>query len=958
MLQKAQATLAREVRGAAGGAATLDEQGVERVLAQVYQGAAGCGAEALQGRELDKAADGSDRSNGSSSAAPTTTVDALVAWLQTSKVGPVCARVRGVEQGEEDAYQVLKYVAPIPDKIGSAPVKLLVPDDEASALAGGASESRKLLRPCGAQVWKLKSNWIKNWKKQFISVDQNGFVYSKQQSGQSQTLISLDKIVAVCPATPDDVGPKVKLKPQSFVMRTRDGRVHVFAVEGGHGPSSAAEWCRVIASYVLVHATQGNMSDERVAQFCEFGADVNMALDEGRRYPPLALALINGSRGLAEYLLRRGADPSCLLRWSFLMVDKVVKAVDVLNLLIATKKDLNVVGDDPHEWTLLHFLAYEGDLESVRRLIARVDVPTIRAVNTLGDCSLMLALKRHGRNPPDAIEKMCVALARSSDVERRDKWNDTVLHLAIKQGHLVLAKRVVELGARIETCDSHGDTSIHVAVKTGAFALAKWMVQRLHRDQRDAVLNIKDKLHGDTVFVLAIKLGQEELASFFLQHGADGAIPSDQWDLVSSCAKDSPLQVAVKMGMKSLPVLMVSQYCVERDLVALDTKGVPVLILALRRGLTDLLETLIDATQRLGTTSFLDVVTGRDGDSGLIVALERGMLLFACTLVDAGASVNLQNNQGWNVLHMCVDRMAGSSPSYRALVLDILRGLLVDHAADARLQCQSSNAETCLHMAVRGAVPEAVDLLLEHDATLADTCDSLGNSALNLAVIAGNQELVDLLVRKGRANVDIVNAEENSPLHLAVQSGSVDIVVGLLAEGAYPGVWDKAGMCPIHVAARADSDRIVAAFAKHCKMPGHLNLRTEDGHTAAMLCLLHGSQRSLHVLVDCDIDVNAKLPNSRKSLFHLAAADGIDLSRVSAIERRFMGSWDNDRSGQSVQSDPVADASSKGPEEGEEDDQRGPASVEQEEEETGDKDVDIDIQNLEYGDNDDDGIEG
>jgi len=769
--------------------------------------------------------------------------------------------------------------------------ELLVPDEEAAALASGkrGGQARAYaLRAVVAPVSKLKSNWMKNWKRQWLRVDTNGVSYSKQLQGQNHTLLPLDRIVSCQLAARDDVGAKVKLKPETFIVRTRDERVYVFAPEAPEERTSdhptqlsGRQWCEAICSHVLVHAVQNNMTAERVSLFCELGANVNAAQPDGRQYPSLALAMVNGTENVAKYLLRRGADPSCLLRWTFLMIDKVALAVEVLNLLIETKKDLNVCSDDRHGWTLLHYLAYEGDLESVQRLIARVDIPTIEAVNTLGDTSLMLALKRHGRNPAEHIKLLCLALAKNTEVTQPDRLNDTVLHLAIKQGHEQLAKFLVERGAKIEQRDSQGDTALHIALKTGAFNLSRWMVSRLHEDRRASVLNLRDEHKGDTVLVLAIKLQEEELALFLLQNDADPSITPNEWDLGKTCVRDSPLHIAVKMEMRELSQAIVSDHSDGEDLGKFDTNGVPLLVLALERALLELAVVIVRAYVRQNP-KLLDAVAKQDGNSALHVALIRGWILLACIIIDGGADVNRQNKHGQAVVHLCVERLLlEKHEGYERIVLEFLKGIL----PKANLSLRFGPKElTCLHLSMSGSQIASAKLFLEHKSELVNDCDKYGNSALGLAVNGGNAELVELAILH-KADVNLVNKKNLSTLHLAVNLAEKslceegkEICKLLLNQDAYPGVWDSDGLCPLHVAVKRGRLILVEILEKHCTLPGHLDLRTEDGRTAAMLAVMSGHLRILKSLVDTGVDLAAKIPSSRRTIFHIAA----DLSSSKA----------------------------------------------------------------------------
>mmetsp|Transcript_8240 Transcript_8240/g.13333 ORF Transcript_8240/g.13333 Transcript_8240/m.13333 type:complete len:1154 (+) Transcript_8240:593-4054(+) len=807
------------------------------------------------------------------------------------------------------------HVENVPNKNAIPPVAMLpvgsveclVPDQEGcAAVSNDVSSQRKLIKRFQEHLLKLKTNIFKSWTKRWLVVDGTGIGYGKQPRKEDfTTFITFDKIVDVRPATLDDHGPKVKLKQESFLVKTREDRVHIFASEAGGAP--AAKWCMVIASHALIHAIQKNAGLDRVAALCGMGADVNVSHTDGRQYPPLALALVAGSWDVARYLLRRGADPSCLLRWSFLMIDKVIKPVDLLQLLIETQKDLNVCGDDPHEWSLLHYLAYVGDLDSVKQLISRVDIPTLRAVNTLGDCSLMLALKRHPCPPTEMVEALCVALSKKCNVKRRDKWNDSLLHLAIKKQHVRLAQVLIRQGASVEEQDSHGDTALHLAVKVGELELAKWMVDCTSEKSR--LLDILDKANGDTALVLAIKLGLEELALFFLERGADCTIQSRSWGLgADNCSDDSPLHIAIKMDMQRLAEAIVSKESALEELCKLDTNGVPALIIALRQELLHL--GLVMIRTHPNCDDFLNIATSKEGETALHVAVKRGWLVMASTMIDAGADVNMQNNHGFSIMHQCVLQLSDSYGHYHsALLLTFMESILYHSGQSIDASAQAGPMDyTPLHFCILNSNIDGASLLLGFSHHLADDCDKDGNCALHLAIMEESASLVELLIQY-RANVNIINKNNLSALHLAVQLRRQDVIKQLLQQNAYPGVWDGKGRCPVHLAALMNDADLVEALVSNCSDPGHIDLRTEDGYTAVMLSAINGDADTVKVLVSHGADLNAKLPRTRAGIFHIAADLcakkrkpfwGSEVGMFLLDVEHQTGIWDQDCEGTSV----------------------------------------------------------
>jgi ankyrin repeat protein len=524
-----------------------------------------------------------------------------------------------------------------------------------------------------------------------------------------------------------------------------------------------------------------------------------------------------------------------------------------------------------------------------------------------------------------------------------DRCGDPLLHVAIRKGHLALARRLCEMGAVPELRDSHGDTALHCAVKRpGALALARWIAERACASKDGAgrrLLDTRDERNGDTVLALAVKLGQEELALFFLARGAEPALEPRRWGLGLApghasasqqqqddpCAGDLPLQIAIKMRMAALAEAIVGA-CSENDLMRPDAEGRPALTLALSHGLLQLALVIANIVRaRLGVNA-LDAPCAKGGSTALHVALHRGLVMFAATLVELGASVNAQTKAGHSALHCCVELIGSSSnsggssssdlssrsispagadkgllqqqrqpplpqaatpaaASSSPLALPLLAGLLTllpSKKVDTRLRTGEQRL-TALHLCVKGDRLPAARLLLDKcGAQLADDTDREGNSALALAVLRAHVPMVQLLLDSG-AGFDKVNKASLSPLHLAAQQphpeNSRDMARLLLNRGASPSVWDAQGRCPLHYAAERNLGDLIHTFALHCKVPGHLELRTEEGLTALMLAVRGGCVAATAALLEARVDLRHKAPGTRATALHLASALSADRKR-------------------------------------------------------------------------------
>ena len=238
-------------------------------------------------------------------------------------------------------------------------------------------------------------------------------------------------------------------------------------------------------------AAMGESGVQRLRALLGMNAHVDSALNDSGQQPLVALALRKGDTAAAKFLLKKGADPSLLLRWSFVAVDKVLSASSIVDLLVEADVDMNVSGDDAHRWSLLHYLVLNDDLDTIEKLLSRVDTPTVQSVNSLGDSSLTLALKLGRQNIAEIL------LERSS-LSHADPAGDCALHLAIRQGYKDLVnKMVVEYGDDINSIDAFGNTALHLALKCRLHNLVKTIAAT-----DGAEIDARDKEGNDTALTL------------------------------------------------------------------------------------------------------------------------------------------------------------------------------------------------------------------------------------------------------------------------------------------------------------------------------------------------------------------------------------------------------------------------------------------------------------------------
>ncbi|KAK4798992.1 hypothetical protein SAY86_024357 [Trapa natans] len=210
---------------------------------------------------------------------------------------------------------------------------------------------------------------------------------------------------------------------------------------------------------------------------------------------------------------------------------------------------------------------------------------------------------------------------------------------------------------------------------------------------------------------------------------------------------------------------------------------------AAREGQTEVCKYLLEDLK-------LDVDTkDEDGETPLIHAGRQGHTETSKYLIERGANPSIPSDLGATALH----HSAGIGN------IELLKYLL-SREADVESQ---SDAGTPLIWAAGHAQPDAVKILLEHNASPnAETDDSI--TPLLSAVAAGSLPCLELLIKAG-ANVNVI-AGGATPLHIAADIGNLEIISCLLKAGADPNIADEEGVKPILVAAGRGSHGVVEAL--------------------------------------------------------------------------------------------------------------------------------------------------
>ena len=468
---------------------------------------------------------------------------------------------------------------------------------------------------------------------------------------------------------------------------------------------------------------------------------------------------------------------------------------------------LAVDSSDNHETTALMFASYDGHYEvatllldcgaSVSRYDEDGDTPLLAASGGGHSKIANLLLARgapvnHQNNDgmsalmastfPRDTACLNVLLGHGANVHLRNSDGGAALNYAAVLGRLEHAKILLEAGAELETADARGYTPLIAAASEGHHVLL------LHLVERGSNLETREVSNRNTPLIVAARNGRLECVRILIEQGANieaknaehrtavfEASESDKTDVLkllidrgaSVDAQDddgnTALFAAVNSGhLESLQLLVnagaspgASQHVWERALV-----------LAAEKGNTACLRTLLPKTS--------PDVRGDDEETALMAAAVGGHKECVRMLLEANASLDLQDAQGRSAVHH-----AGGQGTADCLRLLLERG--------ARVDCRDSTGKTPLMRVVEdtigdGGGPEFARLLLNADASILDV-DDRGDTPLSLATLNGTLSMVKFLAGE-QPDFEATDEDGFTALMSAARFGFTREVRALLEGGA------------------------------------------------------------------------------------------------------------------------------------------------------------------------------
>lgn len=152
----------------------------------------------------------------------------------------------------------------------------------------------------------------------------------------------------------------------------------------------------------------------------------------------------------------------------------------------------------------------------------------------------------------------------------------------------------------------------------------------------------------------------------------------------------------------------------------------------------------------------------------LVAAAEAGDADRVCTLADAGADINLPDEEGWTAL------MAAASEGHT----EVVRALASRQGVD--INARNHDRETALMRAVISGHNEVAIELLACSEIDVNACTQFGKTVLIIACSTGDALMVALLLDAPGIDVNVSDVEGETALIHAASGGHLDVVQALL----------------------------------------------------------------------------------------------------------------------------------------------------------------------------------
>ena len=413
-------------------------------------------------------------------------------------------------------------------------------------------------------------------------------------------------------------------------------------------------------------------------------------------------------------------------------------------------------------------------------------------------------------------------------------WNS--LHFAAQGGDTDIIDLIHTHLPNIESKTGQGVTPLMVAASNGKLLAVKWFLEK------GATVTCKDN-RGANMFHYAAEGGDTRIISLIHAYlpniDSETIVGSTPLMVAASCGKLHAVQWFLKKGA--------SVTCEE-------IKGWNALHYAAQGGDTDIISLIHTRFHNIESKT-------SQGCTPLMVAASSGKLHAVQWFLEKRASVNCENNRGWNSLHFAAQ--GGDTD-----IIDLI------HTHFPNIESKTGQGCTPLMVAASNCKLPAVKWFLEKGANV--NCeDNREWNTLHHAAQGGDTDIIDL-IHTHLPNIESKTDVGSTPLMVAAISGKLDGVKWFLEKGATVNFEDDRGWNTLHFAAQGGDAGIISLIYPH--LPD-VESKTADGQTPLIIAVAFGKRPAVKYLLEKGANPLAEDNNGLNSLFYasLCGSDLMDL---------------------------------------------------------------------------------
>ncbi|XP_037747858.1 serine/threonine-protein phosphatase 6 regulatory ankyrin repeat subunit A isoform X3 [Chelonia mydas] len=247
----------------------------------------------------------------------------------------------------------------------------------------------------------------------------------------------------------------------------------------------------------------------------------------------------------------------------------------------------------------------------------------------------------------------------------------------------------------------------------------------------------------------------------------------------------------------------------------------------------------------------------QDGHSPLFLAVEAGKLGVCKELLSTHAEAQLsarEKRYGDTVLHA----------SCRKRDVEVAK-ILVEYGAG--VDCQNDEGQTPLHVAAWEG-DEALLKFFHHCKANPNVADKMDRSPLHIAAERGHTNVVELLTEKFHSNVLARTKDGSTLMHVASEHGHPDTALAFLKKGVLLHMPDKNGAVCLHAAAKRGHAAVVKALLQR---GAEVDARTKENYTALHIAAQHCKPLVVQTLLGFGARVQLKGGKAQETPLHIAA---------------------------------------------------------------------------------------